>query len=153
MDNTFREIVREELSRRGAPTPQKYVERLANQIMIDNRHWTKILEIGCNDPFWTDGANLGLIQSHIIANRFYIKAACEMYGIPLPAAYYMPVPPDVDRDYMATGIIPEEIVQTGTPEEQFEWQKKLERRERFNKEQHTTHEKPLTLGEMQLTFI
>lgn len=153
---TWKDLVRDELSRRGAPTPEKYVEKLAERIKIDNSHWNAVLEYGCQDPFWSDGVNLNLIKSHIIAHRFCIKAACELYRIQLPAEYYLPVPPDVNRHYMANGIIPDEVVKTGTGKEQFEWNKRLERRERFAKNPKTTHEKPkntLTLGELQLTFI
>ena len=143
---SYKDLVRDELSRRGAPTPEKYVEKLAEQIKRDNSHWNAVFEFGCQDPFWSDGTNLNLIQSHIIANRFCIKAACEQYGVPFPAEYFLPVPPDVDRHYMATGTLPNE------PE--FNW--RLERRAKFEKDPMTTHEKPknqLTLGELQLTFI
>ena len=140
---TYKDLVRDELSRRGAPTPEKYVANLARRIEMDNRHWNVVLQYGCQDPFWSDGANLELIQSHIIVHRFCIKAACELYRIPLPPEYYLPVPPDVDRHYMATGVLPNE------PE--FSW--RLERREKFKSDQRTMHEKPKTLGEVQLTFL
>lgn len=143
---SYKDLVRDELSRRGAPTPEKYVAKLAEKIKLDNRHWNAVFEYGCQDPFWSDGVNLNLIQSHIIANRFCIQAACEQYGVSLPAEYYLPVPPDMDRHYMATGELPDGP----------EYSHRLERRKRFEKDPETTHRKPknpITLGELQLTFI
>ena len=151
--NGWEEYVKRDLSGRGAPTPEKYVDNLAKQIMRDIDHWMSVFQYGCNDPFWSDGVNLGLIKGHIIANRCRIHAACEMYGMPIPAAYYMPVPPDMDKNYMASGIPSKEKLNAGTQKERAEWQKRMERRMRFVKNGLNAEEKPMTLEDLQLTFL
>ena len=64
-------------------------------LMLSHMRWRKIQEEGCNDPFWSDGANLNLIRNHIIYFRDEIRKLCENKNLPLPELYYEEVPPGV----------------------------------------------------------
>lgn len=77
------------------------IEEYAHQIMLEIGHWNYILEHGCNDPFWPDGANMNLIRNHIISYKPEIAECCEATGAKLPLEYYLPTPPEVDENYMA----------------------------------------------------
>ena len=77
------------------------IEEYAAQIVREIGHWNYILENGCNDPFWPDGANMNLIRNHIISYKREIAECCEATGAKLPLEYYLPTPPEVDENYMA----------------------------------------------------
>ena len=77
------------------------IEEYASQIVREIGRWNYILENGCNDPFWPDGANMNLIRNHIISYKLEIAECCEATGSELPSEYYLPTPPEVDNDYLA----------------------------------------------------
>jgi hypothetical protein len=77
------------------------IEEYATQIVREISHWNYILENGCSDPFWPDGANMNLIRNHIISYKLEIAECCEATGSELPSEYYLPTPPEVDNDYLA----------------------------------------------------
>jgi hypothetical protein len=66
--------------------------------------WDYLYEHGGSDPFWSDGANLSLVKTHIINYKRKIEEENTMFL--LPDAYYRELPPDVPIDYMAR---PDEI--------------------------------------------
>lgn len=54
-------------------------------------HWHQTNAYGCNDPTWGDGVNMNLTRNHMI---YYIN-----HGAEIPSE--MPLPPEVEGDYMA----------------------------------------------------
>ncbi len=64
--------------------------------------WKYLQEHGCNDPFWPDGCNMNLTRNHILSYKKQIRELCEENNMPLSDGYYLPTPPEVDDDYMAT---------------------------------------------------
>lgn len=75
---------------------------LTKALEKEHEHWKHLLEHGCQDPFWSDGVNMFLTRNHIIYNRKMIEEICEVIHEQLPEVWYEPVPPEVDRNYMAT---------------------------------------------------
>lgn len=63
--------------------------------------WKNINENGCSDPFWTDGTNMNLVRNHIIYYKVKIAELCEKNKLPLPEEYFLPLPPEADKSYMA----------------------------------------------------
>lgn len=74
------------------------ISRLIKEIAI----WKHLQEYGCNDPFWTDGCNMNLTRNHVLSYKQQIRELCEENNISLPEEYYLPTPPEVDNNYMAT---------------------------------------------------
>lgn len=74
------------------------ISRLIKEIAI----WKHIQEYGCNDPFWPDGCNMNLTRNHILSYKQQIRELCEANNISLPEEYYLPTPPEVNNNYMAT---------------------------------------------------
>lgn len=74
-------------------------ERLGNEIRDSFERWNHIYAYGAGDPFWPDGTNLELLRNHIIC----YKNQCEDLLKPeqYPQEYYLELPPEVDRNYMA----------------------------------------------------
>ena len=64
-------------------------------------HWKYINKNGCNDPSWPDGCNMNLVRNHIIWYKRRLEELCAAAGTPLPEEYYLPTPPEVDKNYMA----------------------------------------------------
>jgi hypothetical protein len=81
--------------------PEKEIQSLIEDIVHEQAHWESIRENGCNDPFWTDGINMNLTRNHIIYAKNKITEICSETGLPLPAEYFTPTPPEVDKSYMA----------------------------------------------------
>ncbi len=143
MNGTYEELVIQDLSRRGAPSPEKYMAQQEHKLNVDYAHWNKMMEYGCSDPFWSDGVNMNLTRNHIIAYKNMMSAIHRLYGIQLPAGYYLPTPPEVSNHYMASGPLPESA------------DHEKARRERMKKElgRTVTIRKARTDTEIQLTFI
>lgn len=74
------------------------ISRLIKEIAI----WKHLQEYGCNDPLWTDGCNMNLTRNHVLSYKQQIRELCEANNISLPEEYYLPTPPEVDNNYMAT---------------------------------------------------
>lgn len=83
-------------------TVEQEMKDLKNEILLENAIWRNINENGCNDPFWADGVNMNLTRNHIIYARMRIYEICCETGKKLPEEYYLPVPPEVDNNYMAS---------------------------------------------------
>ena len=77
------------------------IKKYAPQIVREINQWNYILEHGCSDPFWPDGCNMNLTRNHIISYKREIAKYCEVTGSELPPEYYLPIPPEVDENYMA----------------------------------------------------
>lgn len=82
-------------------SPQEQVDEIVNALITDHAHWENLRDYGCSDPFWPDGTNMNLTRNHIIYYRKQIEALCNENSLPLPAQWYLPIPPEVDEDYMA----------------------------------------------------
>lgn len=84
-------------------------EKSPDQVIQDHRmnitreieHWKHINQYGCNDPYWPDGCNMNLTRNHVIYAKNEISRLCGEKGITLPEEYYLPTPPEVDKNYMA----------------------------------------------------
>lgn len=74
---------------------------LTVELEKEHLHWEALLQYGCQDPFWSDGVNMYLTRNHIIYKRKMIEGICEAIHEQLPEAWYIPVPPEVDINYMA----------------------------------------------------
>lgn len=83
-------------------TPEQLINDYVNYIFREVAIWKYIQDHGCNDPFWTDGCNMNLTRNHILSYKRQIREICEENNIPLPEGYYLPTPPEVDDNYMAT---------------------------------------------------
>lgn len=45
---------------------------------------------------------MNLTRNHILSHKREIREICEENGMNLPEEYYLPTPPEVDNDYMAS---------------------------------------------------
>lgn len=62
--------------------------------------WDEVFTKGGSDPFWSDGASLSLVRSHILYYKAQLaKQENSLFG--LPDIYYRETPPEVDPNYMA----------------------------------------------------
>ena len=113
-------------------TPQEQLETMLNELAREHRHWEAIRDCGCNDPFWADGTNMNLTRNHIIHDRNRIKELCDENGLTLPAEWYLPIPPEVDNDYMAN----------------FDQEKRVENLRRMDR--HLTHKKPDSTDQLKI---
>lgn len=83
-------------------TIEETIDDCAKNILREIAVWKNIQENGCNDPFWTDGCNMNLTRNHVLSYKQQIRELCEANNISLPEEYYLPTPPEVDNNYMAT---------------------------------------------------
>lgn len=74
------------------------IRHLIKEIAI----WKHLQEHGCNDPFWPDGCNMNLTRNHILSYKHQVRKLCEDNNIPIPGEYYLPTPPEVNDNYMAS---------------------------------------------------
>ena len=74
----------------------------AAELQKDHDRWEHLYTHGGSDPFWSDGCNLMLVRNHIINDRRRIEET--MSPDEYPQIYHEPVPPEVDRDYMARPV-------------------------------------------------
>jgi hypothetical protein len=74
------------------------------ELQKDHDRWQEIYEHGSSDPNWEDGMGLYLKRNHILNDRRRIEETMQPEDY--PAVYFKPVPPEVDRHYMAR---PDEI--------------------------------------------
>lgn len=77
------------------------IEETARELEAELKGWQELREHGGMDPFWPDGTNMNLVRNHIIYGKKELLKLCGEAGIPLPAVYYEPTPPEVDKNYMA----------------------------------------------------
>lgn len=45
---------------------------------------------------------MNLTRNHVLSYKQQIRELCEENNISLPEEYYLPTPPEVDNNYMAT---------------------------------------------------
>lgn len=98
---TYKELVKSELRKKRALTPEEFLQKQEIKLKIEIDHWADIMQNGCYDPFWTDGVNMNLTRNHILYYKNMILATCDVCGLTIPATYYLPTPPEVDDRYMA----------------------------------------------------
>lgn len=82
-------------------TDKEEISALAEEIIQEMVHWTKLKEYGGSDPLWPDGCNMNLTRNHILGAKNQIREICERTGLPYPEQYAMETPPEVPNDYMA----------------------------------------------------
>lgn len=87
---------------RNMDTPEQNIKKCANNIVREIAAWKHLQEFGGNDPFWADGCNMNLTRNHILSYKREIREICEENDIVLPEEYYLPTPPEVDDNYMAS---------------------------------------------------
>lgn len=80
---------------------EQELKQVREQLVSEVKQWKAINELGCNDPFWADGANMNLVRNHIVYYKNKIEEICTNYGLSYPEEYYLPTPPKVDNGYMA----------------------------------------------------
>ncbi len=81
------------------PTPEQEIKQLREDIVREIEQWKILREYGCQDPFHSDGENMWLIRNHIIYDKNRLLELCGDGN--LPEEYYLPTPPEVDRNYLA----------------------------------------------------
>ena len=74
-------------------------ERYGEAIKKELTHWHDLNENGGSDPFYEDGVNMELIRNHILYYRRKIEE--ELQPSEYPEEYFLELPPEVDRHYMA----------------------------------------------------
>lgn len=84
---------------RKEPTAEEQIKTETARLVHSFGEWEHMRTKGCSDPFWPDGTNMNLVRNHIINGKRRLEKLCV--GIPLPAAYYIPTPEEVDENYMA----------------------------------------------------
>lgn len=83
-------------------TPEQELRKYRDDLMESYEWWGEIKLHGCNDPAWTDGQNLNLVRSHIIGDMHKIIEMCAVNGLPRPPEFYLAVPPEAPKGYMAS---------------------------------------------------
>lgn len=74
-------------------TEDQIVDACAKNILREIAVWKNIQENGCN---------MNLTRNHVLSYKQQIRELCEENNISLPEEYYLPTPPEVDNNYMAT---------------------------------------------------
>lgn len=82
-----------------AAQENKAATKLGRLIGEEQRRWSELWHFGGSDPFYEDGVNLNLVRNHII--YYHIQCEEELEPSEFPAEYSMPIPPEVDNNYMA----------------------------------------------------
>jgi len=97
------------MATKKALTPEEMLQQAKNSYSEERLNWEFIYKFGCRDPFWPDGTNLNLIRNHCIFYRQQMAAICKEYSLPIPET--LPLPDEVDNDYMAPyGLFPNRLV-------------------------------------------
>lgn len=84
-----------------AKNPAEKLSEVIMELQKTHARWKDINENGCNDPAWSDGANMNLVRNHIIYYLKQIEDLCAEIEAAFPAEYYLPIPPEVENGYMA----------------------------------------------------
>ena len=68
-------------------------------LKLSFNRWDSLYQYGGNDPFGSDGCNLGLLRNQILNYKHLTTETMpsEQY----PEIYFRETPPEVDRDYMS----------------------------------------------------
>lgn len=86
---------------RKKKTPKELYDQLVKELEQSYDRWNEIYQSGGSDPFWPDGVNLNLVHNHILYYGKQIAELSTKHGFPLPDSFDLPMPPEVDTDYMA----------------------------------------------------
>ena len=86
---------------RRKKTLQEQINVEAEEIKREIAHWCYMREYGCSDPSWPDGVNMNLTRNHVIYGKRRLEELCAEAGVDLPEEYYLPIPPEVPKWYMA----------------------------------------------------
>lgn len=78
----------------------KEKDAVIRDILQNLSRWEEIKDHGCCDPSWGDGVNMNLVRNHIIYDKRRLLKICEALQEPLPEEYYLPLPPEVDNNYL-----------------------------------------------------
>ena len=80
-------------------TPEEILTQSQINYIEERTNWEVIHKYGCFDPFWPDGTNLNLIRNHCIFYKRQMEEVCKEHSLPMPEL--LPLPVEVDEDYMA----------------------------------------------------
>lgn len=80
---------------------RKQYNDLLAALRAEYQKWQTIHDLGWQDPFTPDGANMKLVRDHIISFRKNIQELCEEQDLPKPEELALPLPPVVPNNYMA----------------------------------------------------
>ena len=78
------------------------IQEFCAEIRKEIEHWQSIKERGCSDPQYPDGVNMNLTRNHVIYAKRQIRALCVEQGRSYPDEWYLPTPPLVDDNFMAS---------------------------------------------------
>ena len=93
MDKWYIEYVMREMGKKKLYSAEDYLRKNLEHLNAEQEHWTKIMQDGCGDPFWSDGINMNLTRNHILFYKNVILATCIIHNMAIPAEYYIPTPP------------------------------------------------------------
>ena len=89
------------MSKKQEKNPLVVLKKMIEDLECDFRHHADILENGCSDPTWPDGANLNLVRNHIFIGIRKIRDHCIEHSLKEPDICQRKVPDEVDNEYMA----------------------------------------------------
>lgn len=106
------------MAKKKALTPEEMLQHAENSYIEERLNWEFIYKYGCSDPFWPDGTNLNLIRNHCIFDKRQMEELCKEHSLPMPKL--LPLPDEVDEDYMAPyGKFPNRLMKS-RPDESFQ---------------------------------
>lgn len=73
----------------------RLIEELENSFV----RWEVLFNLGGEDPYWQDGANMYLVRNHISHAKANLLKLCGEGR--LPELWHRPTPPEMPWDYMA----------------------------------------------------
>lgn len=74
---------------------------LNNRIIERYSRWKSIFDIGCSDPFWSDGVNINLVRNHITYEKHRVEEELKDNYIAYPESYFYPDPVELPNDFIA----------------------------------------------------
>ena len=96
-------------------TPEEMLQQAERSFIEERLDWEAVHKYGCSDPFWADGVNLNLIRGHCIFYKRQMEAICKEHSLPMPKL--LPLPEEVDNDFMAPyGRFPNRLLINGREE-------------------------------------
>lgn len=106
------------MAKKKALTPEAMLQQAERSFIEERLHWEYVHKYGCSDPFWPDGTNLNLIRNHCIYYKRQMEELCKEHSQPMPKL--LPLPDEVDDDYMAPyGMFPNRLMKS-RPDESFQ---------------------------------
>lgn len=79
---------------------RKQFNGFVKDLESEYERYNKILNFGCNDPFWSDGININLAVNHISYYKINLIKLHVLYGFKLPESFDKDIPPEMPQDFI-----------------------------------------------------